>query len=76
VHYQWTEQVVYHAIQSRNLHNLEIALRIPRITKLCANLEIAPGFMQSRDCMAPVHNVEIAQFLLRAQLNPSSFYRI
>ena len=36
------------SVQSRNLHNLEIALRILRIPKLRANLEIAHwGFTQS-----------------------------
>ena len=72
--------------QSRNLCNLEIALCILRILKLRANLEIAHWVYaisrlcgtsaQSRDRAVPVHNLEIAQFLLRAQLNPSSFHCI
>ena len=49
--------------QSRNLRNLEIMLHIPRIQKLCANLEIAH---QSQDSVAPVCNLEIVQFLLHA----------
>ena len=71
---------------SRNLRHLEIALHILRILKLRANLEIAHWVytisrlrstsVQSRDRAAPVRNLEIAQFLLHAQLNPSSFHRI
>ena len=52
-----------------------MALHILRIRKLCANLKIAQPisrlhtrFTQSRDYAAPVHNLEIAQFLLRTQV--------
>jgi len=57
--------------QSGNLRNLEIALRILRIRKLRTNLEIAQwvyaisrlrgSSAQSRDCAAPVRNLEIAR---------------
>jgi len=59
--------------QYGNLRNLEIALRILRIPKLRANLEIAHWvyaisrlrgtIAQSRDRTAPVRNLKIAQFL-------------
>ena len=72
--------------QSRNLRNLEITLCILRIPKLRANLEIAHWVYTmsrlrgtsapSRDRAASVRNLEIAQFLLCAQLNPSSFHCI
>ena len=71
---------------SRNLRNLKIALCILRIPKLPANLKIVHWVYaisrlrgtstQSRDRAALVCNLEIAQFLLRAQLNPSSFHCI
>jgi len=59
--------------QSGNLRNLEIALHILRIPKLRANLEIGHWVYaisrlrstsaQSRDCVAPVCNLKIEQFL-------------
>ena len=64
--------------QSRNLRNLKIALCILRILKLRANLKIAHWVYaisrlhstsaQSRDRAVPLRNLEIAQFLLHAQL--------
>ena len=49
--------------QSGNLCNLEIVLRILRIPKLRANLEIAHWrgtSVQSQDRAAPVRNLELA----------------
>ena len=52
------------SVTSRNLRNLEIALRILGIRKLHANLVIlrpCKTFVQSRDCARRLHNLEIAR---------------
>jgi len=47
--------------QSRNLQNLEIALRILRICKLCSNLEIAhQAYALSRLCSTSVQSWDLA----------------
>jgi len=61
---QWCYWVWICSTQSRNLHNLEIALCILRIWKLHANLEIAQPnlhlyntFTQSWDCGNAIHKL-------------------
>ena len=44
-------------MQSRNLRNLKIVLRILRIQKLCADLKIVQPVLR---CIC-VHNIEIVQ---------------